>query len=152
VRTKKRIKRAGEVTLIASLSAFAKALPANTGRELFAQLGATAARFAKRDGERAAANLGIAFPDAPEPVRRAMVSAMFRQLGRNAFEFMRLEGASPDAVKARVSRVEGMENFLGPLQARQGCHRRHRDTSGAGSSCRRTSWRWGIRLRWWGGG
>lgn len=115
MRTKKRIKRAGEVTLIASLSAFAKALPAHTGRELFAQLGATAARFAKRDGERAAANLGIAFPDAPEPVRRAMVSAMFRQLGRNAFEFMRLEGASPDAVKARVSRVEGMENFLGPL-------------------------------------
>lgn len=120
MRTKKRIKRAGEVALISSLSAVAKALPARAGRELFAELGATAARFARKDGERAVANLGIAFPDAPEAVRRAMVAAMFRQLGRNAFEFMRLEGASPDAVKARVSRLEGMENFLGPHQRGKG--------------------------------
>jgi KDO2-lipid IV(A) lauroyltransferase len=120
VRTTKRIKRAGEVALISSLSTVAKTLPARAGRELFAQLGATAARFAKRDGERAVANLGIAFPDAPEPVRRAMVAAMFRQLGRNAFEFMRLEGASSDAVKARVGRLEGMENFLGPHQRGKG--------------------------------
>lgn len=120
MRTRKRIKRAGEVALISSLSAVAKTLPARPGRELFAQLGATAARFARRDGERALANLAIAFPDAPEPVRRAMVAAMFRQLGRNAFEFLRLEGASPDAIKARVSRVEGMENFLGPLQRGKG--------------------------------
>ncbi|HET6463159.1 MAG TPA: lysophospholipid acyltransferase family protein [Candidatus Krumholzibacteria bacterium] len=108
------------MALISGLSAVAKALPAGAGRELFAELGTTAARFARRDGERALANLGIAFPDAPEPVRRAMVAAMFQQLGRNAFEFMRLEGASPDAVKARVSRVEGMENFLGALQRGKG--------------------------------
>jgi KDO2-lipid IV(A) lauroyltransferase len=79
---------------------------------LFAQLGVTAARFARRDGERAVANLGIAFPEAPEAVRRAMAAAMFRQLGRNAFEFLRLAGASHDVVKSRVSHIEGMENFL----------------------------------------
>lgn len=112
MRTRKRIKRAGEVALISSLSAFARALPSRAGRELFAQAGATAGRLAKRDHERAVANLGIAFPDAPEPVRRALADAMFKQLGRNAFEFLRLEGATPDAVKARVSRLEGMENYL----------------------------------------
>lgn len=112
MRTRKRIKRAGEVALISSLSAVARALPPNAGRELFAQLGAAAGRIAKRDHDRAVANLGIAFPDAPEPVRRALVGAMFKQLGRNAFEFLRLVGASPDAVKTRVSRLDGMENYL----------------------------------------
>jgi len=111
VRTRKRIKRAGEVALISSLSAVAKALPPRAGRELFAQLGATAGRLARRDLDRAVANLAIAFPDAPLPVRRAMASAMCKQLGRNAFELLRLEGATPDAVKSRVSRVEGLENF-----------------------------------------
>jgi len=120
VRTSKRIKRAGEVALITGLGAIAKALPANAGRNLFATLGATAARFAHRDADRAVANLGIAFPDAPEPVRRAMTAAMFRQLGRNAFEFLRLEGAAPDAVKARVSRIEGMESFLAAYQRGKG--------------------------------
>lgn len=116
MRTSKRIKRAGEVALISTLSGIARLLPAHAGRELFAQLGVTAARFARRDGERAVANLGIAFPEAPEAVRRAMAAAMFRQLGRNAFEFLRLAGASPDVVKSRVSHIEGMENFLAAYQ------------------------------------
>jgi KDO2-lipid IV(A) lauroyltransferase len=120
VRTRKRIKRAGEVALISSLSAVAKALPPRAGRELFAQLGATAGRLARRDLDRAVANLAIAFPDAPLPVRRAMASAMFKQLGRNAFEFLRLEGTTPDAVKTRVSRVEGLENFDGALARGKG--------------------------------
>lgn len=120
MRTSKRIKRAGEVALITSLGSVARLLPPRVGRELFAELGNTAARFARRDGERAVANLGIAFPDAPEPVRRAMAVAMFKQLGRNAYEFLRLEGAPPDVVKSRVSRVEGMENFLAAYQRGKG--------------------------------
>jgi len=112
VRTSKRIKRAGEVALIATLSAVARLLPARAGRELFARFAGAAARFARRDGERAVANLGIAFPDVPEPIRRALAAAMFRQLGRNAFEFLRLAGASRDVVKSRVSHIEGMESFL----------------------------------------
>jgi len=112
LRTKKRIKRAGEVALISSLSAIAKLLPPQAGRELFGRLGAIAGRVAATDSRRATDNLGVAFPEAPAPVRRALASAMFRQLGRNAFEFLRLEGASRDDVISRVSRVEGMENFL----------------------------------------
>ena len=112
MRTRKRIKRAGEVALIGILSGVAKTLPARAGREMFARLGEAAGRVAKRDTQRAVENLGVAFPDAPGPIRRAMAVAMFKQLGRNAFEFLRLEGASREQVMSRVSRIEGMDGFL----------------------------------------
>jgi len=70
--------------------------------------------------ERAVANLGIAFPDAPEPVRRALAAAMFKQLGRNAYEFLRLGGASRESILARVGRIEGMESFLAAFQRGKG--------------------------------
>ena len=112
MRTRKQIKRAGEVALIDALGTVARLMPRGAGRELFALLGDVAGRIAVRDTQRAVENLGVAFPDAPAPVRRALAAAMFKQLGRNAYEFLRLQGASRDVVKARVSRVEGMENFL----------------------------------------
>ena len=112
MRTTKRIKRAGEVALIGGLSGIARLLPASMGRGWFAQLGRLAGRVAVKDNQRAVDNLGVAFPDAPVPVRRALAAAMFAQLGRNAFEFLRLEGATPDQVMTRVSRIDGMENFL----------------------------------------
>lgn len=111
MRTSKRIKRAGEVALIGGLSGMARVLPARAGRDLFAQLGQLAGRVAVKDNRRAVDNLGIAFPDVPAPVRRALAAAMFRQLGRNAHEFLRLQGASREYVTSRVSRVEGMEIF-----------------------------------------
>jgi Kdo2-lipid IVA lauroyltransferase/acyltransferase len=111
VRTSKRIKRAGEVALIGSLIGIARVLPAHTGRNLFGELGQLAGRIAVKDNRRAVDNLGIAFPEVPAPVRRALAAAMFKQLGRNAHEFLRLQGASREYVTSRVSRVEGMENF-----------------------------------------
>jgi KDO2-lipid IV(A) lauroyltransferase len=114
VRTTKRIKRAGEVALISGMSTVAKLLPPRVGREFFARLGALAGRVASADQRRAVDNLGVAFPDVPAPLRRALAAAMFRQLGRNAYEFLRLEGASRETVISRVSRVEGMENFRAP--------------------------------------
>lgn len=112
MRTSKRIKRAGEVALIGTLSAAARTLPGRPGRALFARLGRMAGRFAVKDTRRAVENLGVAFPETPVVFRRALAAAMFAQLGRNAFEFLRLEGASRDTVMSRVSRIEGMENFL----------------------------------------
>ncbi|HET6350407.1 MAG TPA: lysophospholipid acyltransferase family protein [Candidatus Krumholzibacteria bacterium] len=120
MRARKRIKRAGEVALIGGLSALARVLPQRTGRALFARLGRTAGRIATRDHRQAVENLGLAFPDAPLPVRRALADAMFRQLGRNAHEFLRLEGASRDVIVSRVSRVEGMDHFLGPYRRGKG--------------------------------
>ena len=111
MRTSKRIKRAGEVALIGGLSGIARVLPARMGRDLFAQMGHLAGRVAVKDNQRAVENLGIAFPDVPVPVRRALAAAMFKQLGRNAHEVLRLEGASREYVTSRVSRVEGIEIF-----------------------------------------
>jgi KDO2-lipid IV(A) lauroyltransferase len=112
LRTRKRIKRAGEVALISTLSAVARWLPRRAGRELFGRLGHVAGRIATADNRRAVENLGFAFPEAPAAIRRAMAAAMFRQLGRNAYEFLRLESASRDDVTSSVSRVEGMEHFV----------------------------------------
>jgi KDO2-lipid IV(A) lauroyltransferase len=112
LRTSKRIKRAGEVALIGVLGGIARAVPGRAGRELFARLGQLAGRIAVQDNRRAVENLGLAFPGAPRPVRQAMAAAMFRQLGRNAHEFLRLDGASREHVVSRVSRVEGMDHFL----------------------------------------
>ena len=105
MRTSKRIKRAGEVALIGGLSGLARVLPARAGRDLFAQLGQLAGRVAVKDNRRAVDNLGIAFPEIPAPVRRALATAMFKQLGRNAHEFLRLQGAPREYVISRVSRV-----------------------------------------------
>jgi KDO2-lipid IV(A) lauroyltransferase len=112
VRTTKRIKRALEPMLVGALILLAHALPRRAGQSVFAGIGALAARIATTDRRRAIENLGIAFPDVPAPFRRAMAGAMFKALGRNTFEFLRLHGASRDEVKSRVQRVEGLEHFV----------------------------------------
>ena len=112
MRTRKKIKRALEPMLVGALIMLARALPRRAGLGVFAGIGALAARIASTDRRRAIENLGIAFPDAPAPIRRAMAAAMFKALGRSAFEFLRLDGASRDEVTARVQRVEGMEHFV----------------------------------------
>jgi Kdo2-lipid IVA lauroyltransferase/acyltransferase len=120
VRTSKRIKRAGEVALISGLSAIARLLPDRAGRGVFAALGQLAAGVATRDRELAVHNLGLAFPDAPTPVRRALAAAMFKQFGRNVYEFLRLEGASRERVTTLVTGVDGMETFLAACRRGKG--------------------------------
>ncbi len=112
VRTRKRIKRAGEVALVESLVLIARAMPRRMGSAVFAGIGAIAARAFPRDRHRAAANLALAFPEVPSPIRDALARASFKALGRNAFEMLRLANASPERVRERVERVEGMEYLL----------------------------------------
>lgn len=57
------------------------------------------------------ANLEIAFPDSPPMVRDAMAAAMFKTLGRNAFDFLNLKNASPEKLASFVDGVQGMECF-----------------------------------------
>jgi KDO2-lipid IV(A) lauroyltransferase len=45
---------------------------------------------------------------------------MFRTLGRNAYEFLRLKDAPRDTLLERVERIEGMENFLAAHRAGRG--------------------------------
>jgi len=112
VRTRKKIKRAAEVAVVQGLTLGARLTPRRAGQAMFAGVGSLAARLFQKDRRRAEDNLGIAFPDAPAPFRRALATAMFKTLGRNVYEFLRLEGASQRTLLDRVERVEGMENFL----------------------------------------
>jgi KDO2-lipid IV(A) lauroyltransferase len=120
VRTRKKIKRAAEVAVVESLVLAARAMPRRLGQALFARIGALAARLFSADRRRAVENLGVAFPEAPGPFRRALAMAMFKTLGQNAYEFLRLDGASRQTLLERVERVEGMENFVAAHRAGKG--------------------------------
>ncbi|HEX5133116.1 MAG TPA: lysophospholipid acyltransferase family protein [Candidatus Krumholzibacteria bacterium] len=112
MRTRKKLKRAAEVAVVESLMAIARVLPRRLGQALFSGIGGFAGRCFRKDRRRAIENLGAAFPEMPAPFCRALASAMFRVLGRNAYEFLRLSGGSPASVDASVARVEGMEHLL----------------------------------------
>ncbi len=120
VRTRKKVKRAGEVALVNALFGFARMLPRRAGAALFAVFGAAAARVFDRDRLRAIENLAVAFPDAPAPVRDALARASFKALGRNSFDALRLSGMSPEEIRASVERVDGMEHFLDARRAGNG--------------------------------
>jgi len=109
VRARKRLKRRAEYWLINSIMWVARILPERPGRALFASLGTLANRLFTKDRERAIENLGIAFPEADRMIRSAWTKAMFRSLGRNAYEALTLENAPPEEVAGRVSHVEGIE-------------------------------------------
>lgn len=120
MRRKKKIKRDLEVILADGVYHFARHLPRAAGFRVFSVLGHTFWWLLRKDRERALRNLEIAFPDAPEPIRRAIARGMFRSIGLNAFEFMNLEGSSPERVTSLVDRVEGKEHFDGALEAGKG--------------------------------
>ena len=120
VRTRKKVKRAGEIALVEALFGFARLVPRRFGSALFATLGAIAGRAFEQDQRRAIENLAIAFPDAPAPVRSALARASFKALGRNIFEALRLTRMSPEKVRERVERVEGMEHFVAAHNAGKG--------------------------------
>jgi KDO2-lipid IV(A) lauroyltransferase len=108
---RKKLKRKGEYWLIRSIAGLARVLPRRAGHRVFGWLGLMAGRLLSRDRRMAVDNLGVAFPDAPPMLRTAMVRAMFKNLGRNAFDFVNLEGRGRDHFDRLVDRVEGLEHF-----------------------------------------
>ena len=58
----------------------------------------------------ALANLRLAFPEAREAERRRICAASYAAFGRNAIDFARAEGWSPDQVRERVV-FDGMEHI-----------------------------------------
>jgi KDO2-lipid IV(A) lauroyltransferase len=99
---------------------FARALPSRAGYRVFGVVGSTAGLLLKRDRERAIDNLAIAFPHMPREMRGALVKAMFRSLGQNAFEFLNLAGSSKEHVTGLVERVEGQEHIDRAVSAGRG--------------------------------
>jgi KDO2-lipid IV(A) lauroyltransferase len=108
---RKKLKRKGEYWLIRSIAGLARALPRGLGHRVFGALGLAAGRMLSRDRRTAVDNLAIAFPEVPALLRAAMVRAMFKNLGRNAFDFVNLEGRGPEHFQRLVERVEGLEHF-----------------------------------------
>lgn len=111
MRTRKKLKRKGEYWLIRSIGGLARGLPRSLGQRVFAGLGALAGEVLSRDRRRAVENMAIAFPEVPSMIREAMVRAMFKNLGRNVFEFLKLEGSSSEERMERVEKVEGFDHF-----------------------------------------
>jgi KDO2-lipid IV(A) lauroyltransferase len=110
LRANKKLKRLGEYGLVQIFFLLAR-LPRRMGQALFAALGGIAYRVLRKDQERAIDNLAIAFPETNEMVRRAMVKAMFRGLGRNLYEFLSMRRTRPEALGERIERVEGRERI-----------------------------------------
>jgi KDO2-lipid IV(A) lauroyltransferase len=78
---------------------------------LFSGLGGVAGKLYTKDRKRAVENLAIAFPESNRMVREAMATAMYKNLGRNIFDFINLKDASRDRLASLVDAVEGMESF-----------------------------------------
>jgi KDO2-lipid IV(A) lauroyltransferase len=108
---RKKMKRNLEVAAAKGLKGIARSLPRSAGLRVFSALGGVAGHLLREDRRRAMDNLGIAFPDMPQSFRRAMTSAMFKSLGRNAYEFLTLEGSTRSRLHDIVDRVEGREHF-----------------------------------------
>jgi len=109
---RKFLKRKCEYRLIITISAVAKMLPRRMGHWVFSCLGGVAGALFRQDRRRAVENLGVAFPEAPAMVRDAMAQAMFRNLGRNVFDFLNLRGASAEYLASLVEDVQGMHHYL----------------------------------------
>jgi KDO2-lipid IV(A) lauroyltransferase len=117
---RKKIKRNLEVVAAKGLKGIACSLPRSTGLHVFSALGGVAGHLLRQDRRRAIDNLGIAFPDMPPSFRRAMTGAMFKSLGRNAYEFLTLEGSTRARLRDIVERVEGLEHMDAARARNQG--------------------------------
>jgi len=111
VAERKFFKRKCEYWLITTIAATARVFPRRVGHRLFSALGGLAGRIFKTDRRRAVANLAIAFPESPPMVRDAMATAMFKTLGRNAFDFLNLKNVSPRRLESLVDGIQGMECY-----------------------------------------
>jgi KDO2-lipid IV(A) lauroyltransferase len=111
VKKRKKFKRNIEVLAINVITGAARALPRGVGLRVFSAVGLAAARIFRRDRERAVRNLAVAFPDVPRSVRDALAAATFKTLGRNFYEFLKLEGSSPERLAGLVDTIDGKEHL-----------------------------------------
>lgn len=120
MKKRKKFKRNLEVLAIDGITRAARAFPRGIGLGVFSVVGAVAGKLFRKARERAVGNLAIAFPDVPRSVRAALAAAMFKTLGRNFYEYLRLEGSSPERLAGLVERIEGKENLDKAMAAGKG--------------------------------
>jgi KDO2-lipid IV(A) lauroyltransferase len=102
------------------MARLAWAMPRRVGLRLFSGLGDLIGRVLKRDRRMAVDNLAIAFPQSHRMVREAMARAMFKNLGRNVFDFLNLKNASARHLESLVESVRGLEYFEETMSAGKG--------------------------------
>jgi KDO2-lipid IV(A) lauroyltransferase len=87
---KKTVKRLGETILVRTLVLLAVTLPRRTGLSLFTFFGTFSYRCYAKDRVRAHENIALAFPGTPAVVVKAIATGVFRSLGRNGLDTLRL--------------------------------------------------------------
>ena len=74
-------------------------------------MAALAGRILKKDRDRAVDNLARAFPGTGRIFQEAIAAAMFKNMGRNVFDLLKMEGASAEKLASMVEGVRGMEHY-----------------------------------------
>jgi len=85
-------------------------LPRRPGLRAFEWAGLLAYLLLPRPRRRIDANCRLIFPDWPASRRRGFTRRVFRHLGRNGFDFIRLQRYSHETIRELVA-IEGLENL-----------------------------------------
>lgn len=102
------------------LTTFVRSLPFNLAVKLGAGLGAMAHRIDRRHRLIALANLRAAFKtEKSESELAQILRGVYQNIGRSAFEALRLGIMSPEEIKARTE-IEGLEHYVAAKKTNKG--------------------------------
>ncbi len=107
---KKTARRLGETTLVRMLVFLAVSLPRRTGLSLFTFFGMVSYRHCRKDRVRAHENIASAFPGTPALVVKAIARGVFRSIGKNSLDALRLTRRTKQQVLESCL-VTGEENL-----------------------------------------
>ena len=116
---KKTVKRLGETILVQTLVLLAVTLPRRAGLSLFTFFGMFSYRCCRKDRVRAHENIARAFPGTPAVVVKAIAAGVFRSLGRNWLDTLRLTRQTKRQVLESCL-VTGEENLRRALSRGRG--------------------------------
>ncbi len=116
---KKTAKRLGETILVRTLVFMAVTLPRRTGLSLFTFFGTFSYRCYEKDRVRAHENIALAFPGTPAVVVKAIASGVFKSLGKNSLDALRLTRQTKQQVLESCL-VSGEENLRRALARGKG--------------------------------
>jgi KDO2-lipid IV(A) lauroyltransferase len=97
-RVRKTARRFGENFFVRSLLLLAVTLPRRTGLSLFTFLSRVSYRFYRKDRAIARDNIARAFPGTPKVVVEAMVRGMYKAMGKNSLDALRLTRQTKEQV------------------------------------------------------
>ena len=115
----KELRREIRARAAAALPIFLRVFPEDWGREFCAGLGWVGFRAVGRDRRLARGNLARVYPEWPAGRIERTARAVFEEIGRNAYDFLRYPDLSPARRQALVE-LEGREHLDGALASGRG--------------------------------